>query len=408
VNAIEIHALVDEGLGNSAYVVEVGDGRALVVDPGRDPTPYLELARRRRLRITHAVETHLHADFVSGSRELAAPGARVVAARAANLQFPHHGMDDDEQLQLGGLTLRALATPGHAPEHLAWLLVDGGQPLALFSGGALLVGGVARTDLVSPEQTGPLTGAAWRSAQRLLELPDEVRVYPTHGAGSFCSIPGGAERTTTIGAERAHNLLFTAPNEAVFSKRLLGSLGSFPPYFLRLRAVNRRGPRVLTEHGWALPQVPVEQARRRIGDGAVLVDARPVRVFAAGHPAGALSIALRPAFASWLGWLVEPDRPLLFVLEAAQDRRELVRQCRGIGYEQLVGELAGGMTAWRAAGLPEGRLELIGPEHAGTAMGWCSTSARSARSPPGTCLARSRSNWVPWTAAMACRRGRCG
>jgi glyoxylase-like metal-dependent hydrolase (beta-lactamase superfamily II) len=154
VNAIEIHALVDEGLGNSAYVVEVGDGRALVVDPGRDPTPYLEL------------------DFVSGSRELAAPGARVVAARAANLQFPHHGMDDDEQLQLGGLTLRALATPGHAPEHLAWLLVDGGQPLALFSGGALLVGGVARTDLVSPEQTGPLTGAAWRSAQRLLELPN--------------------------------------------------------------------------------------------------------------------------------------------------------------------------------------------------------------------------------------------
>jgi hydroxyacylglutathione hydrolase len=120
-------------------------------------------------------------------------------------------MDDDEQLQLGGLTLRALATPGHAPEHLAWLLVDGGQPLALFSGGALLVGGVARTDLVSPDQTGPLTGAAWRSAQRLLELPDEVRVYPTHGAGSFCSTPGGAERITTIGAERAYNPLLPPP-----------------------------------------------------------------------------------------------------------------------------------------------------------------------------------------------------
>jgi hydroxyacylglutathione hydrolase len=211
VNAIEIHPLVEEGLGNSAYLVELGDGWALVVDPARDPTPYLELARRRRLRITHAVETHLHADFVSGSRELAARGARVVAARAANLQFPHHGMDDDEQLQLGGLTLRALATPGHAPEHLAWLLVDGGQPLALFSGGALLVGGVARTDLVSPDQTGPLTGAAWRSAQRLLELPDEVRVYPTHGAGSFCSTPGGAERITTIGAERAYNPLLPPP-----------------------------------------------------------------------------------------------------------------------------------------------------------------------------------------------------
>jgi len=368
VNAIEIHPLVDEGLGNSAYLVEFGDGRALVVDPGRDPTPYVELARRRRLRITHAVETHLHADFVSGSRELAARGARVVAARAANVQFPHHGMDDDEQLQLGGLTLRALATPGHAPEHQAWLLADGGQPLALFSGGALLVGRVARTDLVSPDQTGPLTGAAWRSAQRLLELPDDLRVYPTHGAGSFCSTPGGAERITTLGAERAHNPLLTAPSEAAFRERLLGSLGSFPPYFLRLRAVNRRGPRVLTEDDWALPTVPVEQARRRIGDGAVLVDGRPVRAFAAGHPAGALSIALRPAFATWLGWLVEPDRPLLFVLEDAQDRRELVRQCRAIGYEQLVGELAGGMAAWRAAGLPEGRLELSGPEHAGDGL----------------------------------------
>jgi hydroxyacylglutathione hydrolase len=368
VNAIQIHPVVDEGLGNSAYLVELGDGRALVVDPGRDPTPYLELARRRRLRITHAVETHLHADFVSGSRELAAHGARVVAARAANLQFPHHGMDDDEELDLGGLILRALATPGHAPEHLAWLVADGGQPLALLSGGALLVGGVARTDLVSPDQTGPLTGAAWRSAKRLLELPDDLWVYPTHGAGSLCSTPGGAERITTIGAERAHNLLLTAPNEEVFSERLPGSLGSFPPYFLRLREVNRRGPQLLTEGDRALAKLPVEQVWRRVGDGAVLIDARPVRAFAAGHAAGALSIALRPAFATWLGWLVEPGRPLLFVLEDRQDRDELVRQCHGIGYEQLVGELAGGMAAWRAAGLPEGRLELVGPEHAGDGL----------------------------------------
>jgi glyoxylase-like metal-dependent hydrolase (beta-lactamase superfamily II)/rhodanese-related sulfurtransferase len=364
----EIHPVVDEGLGNSAYLVELGDGGALVVDPGRDPTPFLELARRRWLRITHAAETHLHADFVSGSRELAARGARVVGARAANLRFPYQGVDDGEELELGGLVLRALATPGHAPEHLAWLLSDGGRPLALFSGGALLVGGVARTDLVGPDQTGPLTAAAWRSARRFLGLPDDLRVYPTHGAGSFCSTPGGAERTTTIGAERAHNRLLTAPDEAAFSERLLGSLGSFPPYFLRLREVNRRGPEVLTDGDRALPKVPVEQVRRRLGDGAVLIDARPVRAFAAGHPAGALSIALRPAFATWLGWLVEPDRPLLFVLDDDQDRDELVRQCHGIGYDRLAGELAGGMAAWRGAGLPEGRLELVGPERAGEGL----------------------------------------
>ncbi len=358
---VAIVPVVDEGLGNSSYLVDLGDGRALVVDPVRDPTPYLDLAHQRRLRLTHAVETHLHADFVSGSRELAARDARIVAARAAGLRFPHQGLDDEEELDLGGLVLRALATPGHTPEHVAWLLLDAGRPLALFSGGALLVGGVARTDLIGPDQTEPLTRAAWRSLQRLQALPDDLRVHPTHGAGSFCSAPGNAERTTTIGAERAHNLLLSAPDEQAFAERLLGGLGSFPPYFLRLRAVNQRGPRVLTERDRTLAALSVQQIRRRVDDGAVLVDVRPAKAFGAGHPAGALSIALRPAFATWLGWLVEPDRPLLFVLDDGQDRGELLRQCHKIGYERLAGELAGGMAAWRAAGLPEGHLELVAP-----------------------------------------------
>jgi hydroxyacylglutathione hydrolase len=365
----EIHPLVDEGLGNSSYLVDLGDGRGLVVDAVRDPGAYLELAERRRLRVTHAVETHLHADFVSGSRELAARGARVVAARAAGLRFPHQGLDDEEELDLGGLKLRALAAPGHTPEQLAWLLLDGARPLALFSGGALLVGGVARTDLISPDQTGPLTRAAWRSLQRLRALPDELAVYPTHGAGSFCTAPGNAERTTTIGAERAHNPLLAAPDEASFAERLLGGLGSFPPYFLRLREVNQRGPRLLGAGDRALPALPVEQVRRLLEDGAVLVDARPVEAFAAGHPAGALSIALRPAFVTWLGWLVEDDRPLVFVLDPEQDRAELVRHCHGIGYERLAGELAGGMAAWSGAGLPVGRFEQVAPgEVTGTVL----------------------------------------
>jgi hydroxyacylglutathione hydrolase len=358
----EIHPIVDKGLGNSSFLVDLGDGRALVVDPVRDPTSYLHLAGERRLRITHAVETHLHADFVSGSRELAARGARVVAARAAGLQFPHQGLEDQEELDLGGLGLRAVATPGHTPEHLAWLLLDAGRPLALFSGGALLVDGVARTDLISPDQTGPLTRAAWRSLQRLGALPDDLRVYPTHGAGSFCSTPGQTERTTTIGAERAHNLLLAAPDEHAFQERLLGELGGFPPYFLRLREVNQRGPRVLTDLDRRLPSLPVDQVTRQLAEGALLVDARPVAAFAAGHPAAALSIALRPAFATWLGWLVEPDQPLLFLLGEEQDRADLVRQCHTIGHERLAGELAGGMAAWRAAGLPEGHLERVAPD----------------------------------------------
>jgi hydroxyacylglutathione hydrolase len=356
-----IHPVVDEGLGNSAYLVELGDGRSLVVDPARDPTPYLELAHRRGLRIAYAAETHLHADFLTGSRELAAAdGAHVLAPRASRLGFDHRGLEDAEEVDLGGLTLRVLATPGHAPEHVSYLLLDSGRPLALFSGGALLVGTVARTDLASPELTEPLARAAYRSLHtRLLPLPDELAVHPTHGAGSFCAAPVGGERTTTIGAEHRHNRLLAAPDEDAFVAELLAGFGSYPPYFLRLRDRNRAGPQLLGSDWRALRRLSTDQVRERLAGGGVLVDARPITAFAAGHILGALSIALRPAFASWLGWLVDDTRPLVFVLDEEQDRGELARQCRSIGYDHLAGELAGGMAAWRAAGLPERQVPLV-------------------------------------------------
>jgi hydroxyacylglutathione hydrolase len=366
-----IHPVVDEGLGNSAYVAELGDGRALVVDPARDPTPYLELARWRRLRIVYAVETHLHADFLTGSRELAAAeGAQVLAPRKSRLGFDHRGLEDAEEVDLGGLTLRVLATPGHAPEQVSYLLLDAGRPLALFSGGALLVGAVARTDLAGPELSEPLARAAYQSLhQRLLLLPNDLGVYPTHGAGSFCATPAGDQRTTTIGAERRHNRLLTAPDEDAFVAQLLASFGSYPPYFLRLRERNRAGPELLGADWRVLPLLSTGQVQQHLAGGAVLIDARPFAAFAAGHIPGALSIALRPQFASWLGWLVDDTQPLVFVLDDDQDRGELARQCRTIGYDKLAGELAGGMAAWRAAALPEAQLPLVEVEQFGVQPG---------------------------------------
>jgi hydroxyacylglutathione hydrolase len=366
-----IHPVVDEGLGNSAYVVELGDGRALAVDPARDPTPYLELARWRRLRIAYAAETHLHADFLTGSRELtAAGGAQILAPRASRLGFTHRGLEDGQEVDLGGLTLRALATPGHAPEHVSYLLLDDGRPRALFSGGALLVGTVARTDLAGPELTEPLARAAYQSLhQRLLSLPDDLGVYPTHGAGSFCSAPGGGERTTTIGAERRHNRLLAAPDEDTFVAELLAGFGSYPPYFLRLRDRNRVGPDLLSPDWRVLPLLSADRIGTHLAGGGVLVDARPVTAFAAGHIPGAISIALRPQFASWLGWLLDDTQPLVFVLDEDQDRGELTRQCRTIGYDHLLGELAGGVAAWRAAGLPQARLPVVEAERLGDPPG---------------------------------------
>ena len=364
---VTIHPVVDEGLGNSAWVVELGDGRALVVDPARDPTPYLELARWRRLQVAYAAETHLHADFLTGSRELAAAdGAQVLAPRASRLGFAHRGLEDGEEVDLGGLTLRGLATPGHAPEHVSYLLLDGARLVALFSGGALLAGTVARTDLAGPALTEPLARAAYRSLhQRLLSLPDELAVYPTHGAGSFCAAPVGGERTTTIGAERRSNRLLAAPDEDAFVTELLAGFGSYPPYFLRLRDRNRVGPELLGGDWRVLPLLPPGQVQQHLAGGDPVVDARPVTAFAAGHIPGALSIALRPAFASWLGWLVDDTRPLVVVLDEDQDRGELARQCRTIGYDHLVGELAGGMAAWQAAGLPQAQLPLVEAEQLG-------------------------------------------
>jgi hydroxyacylglutathione hydrolase len=362
-------ALVDEGLGNSSYLVRLGGGRALVIDPERDPGRYLAAAEMRGLTIDYTAETHLHADFVSGSRELAAHGAQVLAAAAGGIDFPHRGLHDGDEIDLGGLTLRALATPGHTPEHLAYLLLDGGRPVALFSGGSLLVGAVARTDLIDPARTEELARALWRSLhERILCLPAAVPVYPTHGAGSFCAAPAGAERTTTIGAELATNPLLAAPSEDAFVALLLGGLGSYPPYFLRLREVKRRGPVVHGPGPATLAALTAEEVSRLIG-AATVVDARPVTSFAAGHIPGSISIPLRPAFATWLGWLAGPDQPLAFVLEAGQGRADVVRQARGIGYEHLAGELAGGMPAWASAGLPVHRIRLVpAPEVAGSVL----------------------------------------
>ena len=353
---------VDEGLGNSSYLVDLGDGRALAIDPSRDPSPYLQAAEEAGLKLAFAAETHLHADFVSGSAELAAFGADVLAPAAGGLELPHKGLGDGDEFDLGGLRLRALATPGHTPEHVAYLLLDGDRPVALFSGGSLLVGAVARTDLISPERTEELARSLWRSLEeQILVLPDDLPVYPTHGAGSFCSAPSTGERTTTIGREKGSNPLLAAPDEDAFVEQLLAGLGTYPPYFRRLREVNRRGTTLYGPEPPTLTPLTIDECRPLIDAGALLVDARPVAAFGAGHIPGSISIALRPVFGTWLGWLAEPQRCLVFVLDDDQDRADLVRQARNVGFELLAGELDGGIAVWEKAGLPLATIPLVQP-----------------------------------------------
>ncbi|MGE5293090.1 MAG: MBL fold metallo-hydrolase [Micromonosporaceae bacterium] len=356
----KIVPVVDEGLGNSAYLVDLGDGRALAVDVPRDVRAVRAAARLHGLTVAFAADTHLHADFLSGAPQLAAwDSAQILASAAGARAFDHRGLADGDEVDLGGLTLRAWATPGHTAEHLAYLLADGPQVLGVFTGGSLLVGAAARTDLAGPRQAEPLARALHVSLRRLLTLPGATPVYPTHGAGSFCSAPPGAERTTTIGREKATNPLLAAPDADAFVKALLGSLGTFPPYFLRLAEQNRRGPAILRSDPLLAP-LTAARVRALLDSGAQVIDVRPVPAYAAGHIPGSLANPLRPAFATWLGWLVpDPATPLVIVADPGQDLAEAAWQAVKIGYGNLAGTLAGGLPAWEAAGQPVAATPLL-------------------------------------------------
>ena len=365
-SSVHIISSVDEGLGHSSYLVDLGDGRALVIDPPRFPVAHQRVAAERGLTIAFTADTHSHADYVSGGPELAACGAQFLASKGAALAVPHRAVEPGEEIELTEtLSLRAIPTPGHTPDHLAYLLCEGGEPIALFSGGSLMVGTVGRTDLLGPEPREDLARQLYRALRdEILTLPDNVPVYPTHGSGSFCSAPGTSERTSTIGQERSTNALLQACDEDSFVAALLDGFGTFPTYFSRLPAVNQRGPRLYGDLP-ELPMLSVDDARTAVALGAAIIDVRPVADFAAAHIAGSLSIELRPAFSSWLGWLVEPDRPLVFVINPDQSRVELARQCLTVGYEHLVGGVVGGVDAWQASGSSITSLELVDARDAG-------------------------------------------
>jgi rhodanese-related sulfurtransferase len=232
----------------------------------------------------------------------------------------------------------------------------------VFSGGSLIVGAAARTDLVDPERTRELAYAQYQSLRRLTGLPDQTLLWPTHGAGSFCAAPPGTERVSSIGAQKVANALLAAPDADAFADLLIGGLGEFPAYFLRLAEANRTGPPVIAAEP-ALQPVAVNTASSALGDGAVVVDVRPVSSFAAGHVPGALSIVLRPQFATWLGWLVEAGTPWIVVRDPGQDTADLLWQALKIGHPAPLGELS--LENWDGplATLPLLRADQIAGRH---------------------------------------------
>lgn len=356
-----VHSIPDTALGNTSYLIEAGDGVALSIDPRRDVAEHQHLAARRGLRIVAALETHLHADFVGGARELAAGGAQIVAAADAQVGFEHRAVRPGDRITFGPVSVRVVATPGHTPEHVAYLVADE-TGRALFSGGSLIAGGAARTDLSGPDQTDRLSRAQFAGLRALAQLPGDTMLYPTHGGGSFCSAGPARTTATTIEAERETNPLLAIDDEDQFVAALRGTFGSYPRYFNHLRRVNQAGAPLLGSLP-AIPMMPAAGARDAVAGGAWLIDARSPADWARAHATGAVSIAYRDAFASWLGWVVPFGDPIVLMLEE-HDLAGAVRLARRIGYDAIRGWLP--FQEWQNAELPVASVPQVDPAEAAT------------------------------------------
>jgi hydroxyacylglutathione hydrolase len=361
---MHVQQFVDEGLGNSTHLV-ISDraGLAALIDPLRDVDRYVDAAAAAGTRISHVFETHIHNDFITGSRELAARiGARIIAGAAAGLEFEHAAVADGDVIVVGDVSFTVLATPGHTPEHVSYLARDRSASDAspvLFSGGSLLVGAVSRTDLLGHEHAAGLGRQLFHSLhEKIMPLPDDVAVYPTHGAGSFCTATPGAARQTTIGDERQSNPFLKLATPDALVVELARVMPSFPTYFHHMREINRRGPKLLGDLPALEPLAPSDVAAR-MRRGEAVVDVRPVARYLEGHIPGVYHVELRPAFAAWVGWVVPFAIPVILVSDTINVHDEAVRQLVRIGYDDLPGHLAGGMPAWEQAGLPIARLPVL-------------------------------------------------
>ncbi|MHB1712240.1 MAG: MBL fold metallo-hydrolase [Acidimicrobiales bacterium] len=355
--AVDVRTLRSAELGNSAHLLLDRDsGTAVVIDPVRDTDTYLDVAGAEGAHIAWALETHVHNDFVSGARELIADGGtRLGASFCAGLHYPYEALGDGDEVELGLWRLQVLATPGHTPEHVAYLLVDPeGAPTALFSGGALMVGTAARTDLFGPALSWRFAHDLERSLrEKILSLPDNVFVYPTHGSGSFCAVGAGDALTTTIGAERATNPLVGARNSRQFVTRAL-TAGAYPSYYARMRSLNQAGAPLIGPHPPEPATLDLDDFDAWVARGALVIDVRPAADFRSGHLPASVATGADGNVSGWIGWLVGPERPLVLVsgegTEGKAQVAEATRQLFRIGYDGVVGSLRRGLTTWDAVG----------------------------------------------------------
>ncbi|GIW96306.1 MAG: MBL fold hydrolase [Pirellulaceae bacterium] len=360
------------GLAIASYVV--GDertGEAAVIDPTRDVDDFLHYAHRHDLHIRHILETHVHADFVVGSRELKARLGDVPVIHASGLGgdewTPAHAdqlVRNGDEVHVGSLRLRAMHTPGHTPEHVSWALYDDSRskevPWVLFTGDLLFVGDVGRPDLLGKEAQKELAHELYKSLfERLVDIPDITEIFPNHGAGSLCGKAINSRRSSTVGFERRFNPALVRKPEEEWVRDLMTDMPPAPPYFRRMKKINREGPAVLGPELPGSRRWSPKEIYERTCSNCLVLDVRSKEAFAAAHIPGAINIPFGPQLPTWAGWVLPYDQPIQLVVDNPAQVSEVVTHLLRVGFDDIQGYLLGGLEAWETSGFPIASLDTL-------------------------------------------------
>lgn len=361
----------DADLSHYSYAVGCpGAGRVAIVDPRRDIEVYLDYARDHGVAISHVLETHIHADFASGARELAeVTGAELMLSaydegEAFDVSFPHTEVREGDSATLGNVRIEALHTPGHTPEHLSFLVYDlsrsDSMPGQMLSGDFLFVGSIGRPDLLGEEAKRGLANRLYESVtERLPDLPDGLEIHPAHGSGSMCGAGIGGRPMSTLGYERIANPYLQPMTREQFVDRVLGNVPPFPDYYRRMKQLNAEGPPAL--RGRAAPEpLDAETFAESLAGGAVAVDLRDKDAFAGAHVASSLYVGHRPS--TWGAWVVPYETPILLVARSPEHAEEAQVALARVGLDDVRGFLAGGLDGWAESGRPVARVEILEPD----------------------------------------------
>ena len=381
----------------SYFLADERSREAAIVDPTRDVDEFLTLATREGFRIRHVLETHVHADFVSGAAELKSRLGDDVTVHCSGMggaewtpPYADHVVSDGDDVDIGSVRLRAIHSPGHTPEHLSWALFDRTRsadiPWLVLSGDFLFVGDVGRPDLLGEEARATLAAQLYRSVfEKLPVLPDFTEVFPGHGAGSLCGKAIGSRSSSTLGFERRFNPALEEKDEARWVADLLGGMPIAPPYFRRMKKVNAEGPTVL---GCELPgqrRFLAREVHERVCEECLILDVRSKEAFSAAHLPGSVSIPLGRNLPTWAGWVLPYDRPILVVLDQPADMPRVTRDLLRVGFDDIQGWLDDGIDGWQNAGFEVSGLESIGAPEL--------SSRLSSASPPFVLDVRTEGEW---------------